>query len=281
MPLSRLLIRDRTRHDDWTNVFARERQRSLRRAPAGMTPQAIMLIIGTVVLLLVSGGIVIWGTRGSTAPPPLTSPNISGGVAATVPPLTPTTTPAPTSGATQVATPATRPAPTGAATAATVATTRPATATRATVATTRAVASATPDRPLVANGPCTLALPSGFVEERPGGGYYPASDQTGFAALDQFATEGSSRTAESLAQGFINVNLTKVLQNVRQTGAEQTDDGYRLDFTASVGGQPGRGSVYVRRFGTVACGATLYLLDRSTIPFATTREVLILSLQTR
>lgn len=233
-----------------------------------MTRQAIVLIIGTVVLLLVSGGIVLWGSRSNPTPPPLTSPNISGGVAATVKPPTPTAIPSPTTRVTQTVPPTTRAAPTNAATP------RPATATRV-------AASATPGRPLVTNGLCAMALPSGFAEERPGGGYYPASDRSGFAALDQFNIEGGARTPEALAQGFTTANLTRVLQDVRQTGAEQTDTGYRIDFTASVGGQPGRGSVFIRAFDTVACGATLFLLDRSSVPFATTREVMILSLQTR
>ena len=235
-----------------------------------------MLIVGTVVLLLVSGGIVIWGSRSQPAPPPpLTSPNISAGTAATPQPPTATATQPPTPSPTQTMTPTARPTQNSAATV-TAAIPRPSSTA------TRAAASATPSRPLVANGPCAVALPSGFGEERSGGGYYPATDQTGFAALDQFNTEGGARGAEALARGFVTANLTRVLQNVRQTGAEQTaDGGYRIDFTASVGGQPGRGSVYVRAFDTVACGTTLFLLDRSPLPFATTREVMILSLQKR
>lgn len=236
-----------------------------------MTRQAIVLFVGTALLLLVSGGIILWGSRGNAAAPATTTPTRAIAVAATATAPAATETPAPQPTATKPITPTTR-----------LATSGTATASPRTAATATRAASATPGRPLVANGPCTMALPTGFAEERPGGGYYPASDQTGFAALDQFSTENGARSAESLAQGFLTTNLGKVLQGVQQTGAEGTaDGGYRIDFTATVGGQPGRGSTYVRPFGTVACGATLFLLDRSTLPFATTREVMILSVGTR
>lgn len=233
-----------------------------------MTRQAVLLLVGTLILLLVSGGIVLWANRGA-APPPASSPPPPTTTVAAAAAVESTTTP--TVAPTVPPTPTVRPSPT--ATATTVATPRPATATRA--------ASATPGRPLVANGLCAMTLPVGFVEERPGGGYYPATDKTGFAALDQFSTEGGTRSAEELAGRFSTTTLALNLQGLRQTGGEQVAGGYRLDFTASVGGQPGRGSVFVRPFDTVACGATLFLLDRSPLPFATAREVVILSVGTR
>jgi hypothetical protein len=251
-------------------VFARQRQQSLRREPAGMTRQAALLLVGTVLLLLVSGGIVLWGSRGATSPPPPpTTTNIAAGAASTALPATPPTAAPPTATATPPAT------ATGRAAATVASTARPASAT-----VTRA-ASATPTRPLVANGLCVLGLPSGFTEERPGGGYYPALDKTGFVALDQFSTEGGTRTPDELATRFTTATLALTLQDVRQTGAESVEGGYRVDFTASVGGQPGRGSVFVRASGSAACGATVYLLDRSPLPFATTREGVILSVGTK
>jgi len=152
------------------------------------------------------------------------------------------------------------------------ATTRAATATRA-------AASATPQRPLVTNGGCAIVLPLGFREETPQGGYFPALDQSGFAALDSFNTEGGQRTPETLAQAFATSTLSRVIQGYRQVGAERSGDGYRIDYVATVGGQPGRGSLYLKTFGTVACGATLFTLDSSRLPFATTLDLMILSLQ--
>lgn len=124
-----------------------------------------------------------------------------------------------------------------------------------------------------------MILPTGFGEETPQGGYYPALDQTGFAALDSFNTEGGQRTPEVLAQAFASSTLSQVIQGYQQTGAQQSGDGYRIDYVATVGGQPGRGSLYFKTFGTVACGATLFTLDRSSLPFATTLDLMILSLQ--
>ncbi len=124
-----------------------------------------------------------------------------------------------------------------------------------------------------------MVLPPGFREETPQGGYYPATDQTGFTALDVFNTENGTRTPEELAQRFATTTLSQVIQGYRQTSAERTGDGYRIDYAATVGGQPGRGSLYFKSFGTLACGATLFTLDRSSLPFASTLEVMILSLQ--
>ena len=144
---------------------------------------------------------------------------------------------------------------------------------------TRAAASATPQRSLVTNGGCAIVLPSGFQEETPQGGYYPALDQTGFAALDSFNTEGGQRSPETLAQAFASGTLSQVIQGYRQTGVQQSGDGYRIDYVATVGGKPGRGSLYFKTFGTIACGATLFTLDNSSLPFATTLDLMILSLQ--
>src|SRR5262249_55731522 len=79
------------------------------------------------------------------------------------------------------------------------ATSRPATATP--------LASARPasptQRPATTRaGGCALAIPSGFTEERAGGGYYPADDDTGFIGLDPFDTGGGQRSTADLAQGY-------------------------------------------------------------------------------
>jgi len=243
-------------------VLPRNLRRSLRREPSGLTPQATLLLAGTVVLLLISGIIIFRSSRDTASPPPppvIVATPTAIAVAADEPTVTPRPTPAPT--ATQ--------------------TPRPTVAARVTAAATvtRAAASATPQRPLVTNGGCAIVLPSGFREETPQGGYYPALDQTGFAALDSFNTENGQRTTEVLAQAFAGSTLSRVIQGYRQVGAERTGDGYRIDYVATVGGQPGRGSLYFKTFGTVACGATLFTLDSSSLPFATTLDLLILSLQ--
>jgi hypothetical protein len=221
-----------------------------------------MLLAGTVLLLLISGIIIFRSSRGAASPPPppsVASTPTAVAVAIDEPTMTPRPTLTPT--ATQA------PRPTVAATTARAATT------------TRAAASATPQRPLVTNGGCAIALPPGFREETPQGGYYPALDQGGFAALDSFNTEGGQRTSEDLAQAFASGTLSRVIQGYRQVGAEKSGDGYRIDYVATANGQPGRGSLYFKTFGAVACGATLFTLDNSRLSFATTLDLMILSLQ--
>jgi hypothetical protein len=128
-------------------------------------------------------------------------------------------------------------------------------------------------------GGCAVALPPGFTEERPGGGYFPADDQTGFVGLDPFATNGGQRSTSDLAQGYIEGTLKLALQDVRQTGSIRTDDSSRIEYTASAGGKVGRGVVVVRRNGDIACGVTLFALEDSPIAFNETLDYLLSSLQ--
>lgn len=229
-----------------------------------MTLQAALLLAGTVLLLLISGIIIFRSSRGTVAsplPPPPTAVVTPTALVAVAdePTMTPHPTPAPTTTQT--------PRPTVVA------------ATTRAVTVTRAAASATPQLPLVTNGGCATVLPPGFREETPQGGYYPAIDQSGFAALDSFNTAGGQRTPEALAQAFATSTLSKVIQGYRQVGAGQSGDGYRIDYVATAEGQPGRGSLYFKTFGTVACGATVFTLDSSRLPFASTLDLMILSLQ--
>jgi hypothetical protein len=244
-------------------VLPRDLQRSLRREPGGLTPAATLLLVGTVLLLSISALIVFRSSGGGDAPPPPLSASSSSPTATAPATTEPTTAARPT----QVPTATQSPRSTG-----TVSSARAATATRA-------AASATTQRPLVTNGGCAMVLPPGFREETPQGGYYPALDQTGFAALDSFNTEGGQRMPEVLAQAFVGSTLSRVIQGYQQVGVQPSGDGYRIDYVATVGGQPGRGSVYFKTFGPIACGATLFTLDSSSLPFATTLDLMILSLQ--
>ena len=124
-----------------------------------------------------------------------------------------------------------------------------------------------------------MSLPSGFAEEKPGGGYYPATDRSGFVALDPFETNGGQRSTVDVTQGFIEGTLKLALQDYRQTALVQTDDGSRIDYTARAGEKNGRGVVVVRRIGNLACGVTLFVLSDSSLPFDQTLGYLLSSLQ--
>ena len=249
-------------------MLPRELQRSLRQEPEGLTAKALALFAGAAILLLTSIAIVVFG-RGSAPGPVASAPPPTATVVAALD-ATPTAAPeTPTPPPTQPPSPftPTRPAPTPT----TTPTPRPATAT--------ATAGATPQLPLVVQGGCAASLPPGFGEETPQGGYYPALDQSGFAALDSFDTANGQRTPEEIAQVFATTVLSKVIQNYQQTGAERAGDGYRVDYTATVGSKTGRGSFYIKQFGPVACGATLYTLDGSSLPFATSYNLMVVSLK--
>lgn len=120
-------------------------------------------------------------------------------------------------------------------------------------------------------------LPTGFAEERPG--YFPATNRRGFIALDPFETNGGQRSPTEIAQQFISGTLQLALQDVRETATTRTDEGVRVEYTASAGGQPGRGVVVVRRVGEIACGVTYFVLSGTTTQFEQTLDAILASLQ--
>jgi hypothetical protein len=224
----------------------------------------VALFVGAIVLLLASGGMIAAMLREGTAAQ-AASPTPSGTAVvavATPPPAEPTATSTP-------------PPPTAVPATAT-ATARPATATAPASA---RPASPTPRAPTARAGRCALALPTGFTEERPGGGYFPADDKTGFVALDSFDTNGGQRSTSDLIQGYAEGTLNRALRDFRQTATIRTDDSSRIEYTASAEGKAGRGVVVVRRIGDFACGVTLFALEGSPIAFDQTLDYLLSSLQ--
>lgn len=248
--------------------LGRQRRRS-RYEQEGPTRITVALFVGAIVLLLASGGLIAAMVREGTALPAATpTPSRTAilaaatasptGVAATNTPPPATTVPPTTTGTPRPAT--------------VTATARPATPT------TRP-ASPTPIAATTRAGGCAVALPSGFAEERAGSGYYPANDKTGFIGLDPFDTNGGQRSTADLAQSYIEGTLKVALQDFRQTASIRTDDGSRIEYTASAGGKTGRGVVVVRRIGDIACGVTLFALEGSPIRFDQTLDYLLSSLQ--
>jgi hypothetical protein len=231
------------------------------------TRVTVALFVGALVLLLASGGLIAAMLRQDDAPR-AAAPTPSGTAVIAVATPRPTDVPPPTV-APAAATGTARP-PTVTVTA------RPATAT---APTSSAPGSPTRLPTTTTAGGCAVAIPKGFTEERAGSGYYPADDKSGFIALDPFATNGGQRSTADLAQGYIEGTLKLALQDFRQTASLRTDEGSRIEYTASAGGKTGRGVVVVRRIGEVACGVTLFVLEGSPIPFDQTLDALLSSLQ--
>jgi hypothetical protein len=138
---------------------------------------------------------------------------------------------------------------------------------------TSAAATAVPADQLVTSGACRVVLPAGFLEERPGGGYYPALERVGFVALDWPdvpAGTGADRAAQSVVD-----ELKQAVGNFRETGADGSGDTHRVDFTGEGDGRPGRGTLYVRSFDQASCALTLFLVDGASIPFDDTLQAMI------
>ncbi len=126
---------------------------------------------------------------------------------------------------------------------------------------------------LVTSGACRVALPAGFREERPGGGYYPALEHVGFVALD-WPDVPAGTGADRAAQPVVD-ELKQVVGNFRETGADAGGDTHRVDFTGEGDGRPGWGTLYVRSFDQASCALTLFLVDGASIPFDETLQAMI------
>jgi hypothetical protein len=252
--------------------LGRGRRRS-RYDQEGPSRATVALFVGAIVLLLASGGLIAAMLRQGTALQAASPTPVRTTILAAASPHPTETAPATATTPPPTAVPATV---TGTPRPPTVTAIRPATATAAATA---RPASPTPIPATTRAGGCALAIPSGFAEERTGSGYYPANDKTGFIALDPFDTNGGQRSTADLAQGYIDGTLKLALQDFRQTASIRTDDGSRIEYTASAGGKTGRGVVVVRRIGDIACGVTLFTLEGSPIPFDQTLDYLLSSLQ--
>ena len=126
----------------------------------------------------------------------------------------------------------------------------------------------------VTSGACRAVLPEGFVEERAGGGYYPAADRSGFAALDWPDAPSVSR-----ALPLVRANLARLLADFEQSGLDEQPTTARFSFTGRAEGRPGKGTVHLAAFGSSICVVTLYLVDSSAIPFEPTLATLVSSLE--
>ena len=127
---------------------------------------------------------------------------------------------------------------------------------------------------LVTSGACRTTLPDGFTEEQAGGGYYPATDRSGFAALDWPDAPSVSR-----ALPLVRANLGRLLADFEQTGLDEQATSARLDFTAMAEGRRGKGTMHLAAMGRSICVATLYLVDGSAIPYEPALTTLVSSLE--
>jgi hypothetical protein len=123
-----------------------------------------------------------------------------------------------------------------------------------------------------------MTIPTGFAEDSPGSGYFPAHDGSGFVALDAPDTAGGANTFDQ-ALATVLASLATVLPGYQETNVTRSPGALRVDFVATVDSGPGRGAAYFKEFGPIVCGGTLFLADGSAVPFDATVQALVASLQ--
>ena len=264
-------------------VTANTRSRVILALAAALSVCVTCVMLSALVSALGGGRATPTASRAELAPTSTTTndaPTPTGAVAlaaipATAPPAT--ATPAPTGTAPL---PISTPSPTASPAPSATATPAP-TDTPAPTAPARQVPpTATPARPTVLDpdGQCQLALPAGFTEETPGGGYFPAIDRSGFAALDSPDTRNGAISFDTAAQ-IVITTMKSALQNYQQTDLNKGQGTIQVQFTANSEGRAGRGTIYFRQFGNTVCAATFYLLQGSALPYDATLQGLTTSLR--
>lgn len=192
----------------------------------------------------------------SPAPPPL--------------PTIPPATPAPSPTATQIATPS-------------VATPAPATPQRpGPIAGSATPPPATPATPLagdlIVEDPeraCAVALPPGFTPVSANPGSFAAADGRALLTLASL-TANPDDTLDDLALPFVAAFIPLVT-NYQQTIVTKQDDSLRIEFTGQIGAV-GKGALYFRQYGRIACAVILFVADGAATPFDATLDLLIASL---
>lgn len=135
--------------------------------------------------------------------------------------------------------------------------------------------------PVTATDParlCQLAVPAAFAEDSPGSGYFPARDKTGYVAVDAPDRAGGANTFDQ-ALATVLANLKILLPGYVETNVVRGQGSLRVEFTATPSGAAGRGVAHFKNLGPFVCGATLFLSEGSPIPFDTTLQGLVGSLQ--
>jgi len=75
---------------------------------------------------------------------------------------------------------------------------------------------------------------------------------------------GRSETPEALAQSLYS-GFTNVLTNVQQGKASNATTS-QIDFTGTLASHSGKGTVYIKEFGTTGCGISLFTYDKAQLP---------------
>jgi len=124
-----------------------------------------------------------------------------------------------------------------------------------------------------------MTLPTAFVEDQPGGGYYPARDSLAFAALD-WPYHPYDRVYFREASAAVQAQLQGVIADYRHlTSTGPIDNRYTVSFAGTLGGRPGQGTIVLRQFEREMCAVTLFLVAGATLPLEATRDALVQSLR--
>lgn len=205
--------------------------------------------------------VMLLAACGSASPAPAPAPNVAATETRTSELSERATLTAPTAAPTITAVPTLTATPTG-------------TKTRVSTSTPQPTPSPTPQGQSVQFGACRMTAPVGFIEERAGGGYYPASDRTGFAALDW----PEASTLDSAIQ-IVRADLRKLFSDFSETALDRQPNSARLSFTGSATNRPGQGAAQIVVAGATGCAATLYLVSGSPIPFDSSFRTMVSTLQ--
>jgi len=104
------------------------------------------------------------------------------------------------------------------------------------------------------------------------GGGFDARDDNGFGVST--GAIGRNESPEALAQ-LLYGNFTGVITSAQPSAQTSTADTSRIAFTGALAAKQGEGTVYIKKFGTTACGVSMFTDGIAAVPHNTVASAIL------
>ena len=125
------------------------------------------------------------------------------------------------------------------------------------------------------DGVCQLVLPTSHKVDSAGDGF-DALDDNGFGVST--SATGRSESPETLAQ-LLYGNFTTTFTSPQPSAPVSIGDTSRIDFVGALASNPGKGTVYIKKFGSTVCGVSMFTYDKAAVPHNTSATAILPTLK--
>ncbi len=125
------------------------------------------------------------------------------------------------------------------------------------------------------DGICLLIVPSTYKVDSAGDGF-DALDDNGFGVLT--GVVGRNESPEALAQ-LLYGNFTAVFTGAQPSPPDSKGDTSRIDFIGALGSRQGKGTTYIKKFGTTVCGVSLFTYDNAAVAHTAATSAILTTIE--